>query len=156
MLLPPSSRLAVKKVLEMTRLAYEAIVLVNVDTTDCTTCGYDRFTDSGLDPVCPTCRGLGRIATFVIHELYARWNVIELPSVNPFEGIPPGVESGDYLVWVSKRDYDLALLAQDEAYSYVEISGQTFKFQGVSPEGIGHSDEYRFIAKKYKPVFARP
>ena len=134
------------------RQAFNKVMIVTITVTQS---GYEPFTDSSL-AIPDTTNGTGLIPTFLISYVYGRWNVIDLPSINPFEGIPPGVESGDYLIWIGKQDYASMKACQDDAYSYVEIDGQTFKLQGVSPDGIGLSNEYRFIARKYKPVFKRP
>lgn len=152
MILPHSTRHRILDDLGDFRKAFEKVMIVTVTVAQS---GYEPFTDSALG-IPDATNGTGLIPTFSISYVNARWNVIDLPAINPFEGIPPGVESGDYLVWIGKRDYGMMKACQDSAYSYIEIDKQTFRLQGVSPDGIGLNNEYRFIARKHKPVFERP
>jgi len=152
MILHPFTRLVVGDNLGQFRRSYQKIMVVTVSVTES---GYDAFTDSALG-IPDSTNGTGLIPSFSLSWVPARWTVVDLPALNPYQGIPPGVESGDYLIWVGRRDYPMMQVCQDEAYSYIEINGLTFKLQGNSPDGLGQSHEYRFIARKYKPVFARP
>ena len=75
-----------------------------------------------------------------------------MPVLQPFGTVPPGLEGGDCTIWVSRRDFDALNNSRKEDHSYVEISGQTFRLTGYDTDGIMDT-EYRFWAKKYKPIF---
>jgi hypothetical protein len=152
MFMPPATQMQLKDNFREIARVYRPIVLVNVTVTQS---NYDSFTDSALNTPDET-SGTGLIPAFTVVRVNARWVVIDFPAINPYEGIPPGLESGDYIIWTSPRDYAVMLASQDSAYSYLELSGQTFKLQGVNPDGMGMTGEYRWLARKHKPVFARP
>ena len=152
MILPPVTRMVVGDNLGQFRGSYQKIVIVTVSVTPS---GYDEFTDSAL-VVPDSTNGTGLVPSFSLKQIYCRWTVIDLPALNPYQGIPPGVESGDYLIWIGKRDYPMMLACQEQAYSYIEIGDLTFKLQGYCPDGLGQSHDSRFIARKYQPVFTRP
>ena len=151
MMLSPSNLLVIRDNLAQFRRSYRPFCIVTVNTTES---GYESFTDGALNVVDST-NGTGLVPSFIVSNIYGRWNVVELPALNPYHGIPPGVESGDYLIWVGQADSAAMQACQEQAYSYVEIEGQTFKLQGSSPDGFGAILEYRFIARKHKPVFKR-
>lgn len=152
MLLPPSTRSAIQDTLKLTRQIYSAINLVLVEPVACTTCGYEPFTDGAKAIPCPVCGGTGEIPTYVIQRIKARWTFVQLSALDPYRGIPPGVESGDLLIWVSPRDEPAVLQAYRTKDSYLEIEGNTFTIGGYNPDGVGNPDEYCFIGKKRKPT----
>lgn len=153
MLLSPQNRLAVQRDLEKTRDVHDTIDVILVTTVACSVCGHDTFTNSSRIIPCSTCNDTGWIATKVRHTIKGRVELLELPELVPFKGIPPGVESGDALIFVSIRDYDLLNTCYKSEYGYIIAKGRNFKPMAVDQEGLGRVDEYRVIAKKHKPTF---
>jgi len=155
-LIPPSLRLSIQSTLEAVRQSFETIEVITPVLANCTTCGgREPFTDASYTIPCATCNGTGQVASsYTRQAIVAHFGVVDLPQLDPYHGIPAGVESGDYLVWVGQRDYDTAIASFNTEHSYVNIRGQTFKIKSLTGEGVGYQDEYRLICCKYKPVYA--
>lgn len=153
MMLPPVLRLAMKQDYGLASRAYQMINAVYVSGSACPTCGYTDFTDGARTIPCITCGGTGQVATFTIHRLSARWSMVQLTAVDAYKGIPPGVESGDLMVWVNPRDKDVMDKLYHTKDSYIEVEGSTYAVGGEAPDGVGHPDEYVYICRKRKPAF---
>jgi len=154
MLLPPALRMAIGDDLAGARQMYYDIKAILVNVTACPVCGHDEFTDGPRVTPCATCGGTGEIPSFVVHQLKARWTVVQLAALYPYRGIVPGVESGDLIIWVGPRDKATMLQIYRTKNSYLDMEGNTFAISGFNPDGVGNPDEYAFIANKYKPVHA--
>jgi hypothetical protein len=152
-LIPPTTRAVLDSDLSKVGQAHETVYTFLVSVTDCPTCGYDEFTDSSRTLPCTVCNDTGKIASITRCDVYARVNVIDLVQLDPYKSIPPGVESGDALVFFSSRDYDLFNELYNSEHGYIQALGQTFKVTGINEEGFGKTYEYMAICKKFKPTF---
>jgi hypothetical protein len=139
--------------LRLVRQAYLPFKLVAITYTTCPTCGYTAFTDGAKVIPCQTCGGSGQVATFNIQRIQGRWSFVQLTAVDAYKGVPPGVESGDLMLWIRTQDkaaMDAVFHSKD---GYVEVEGNTFVLGGENPDGVGNPDEYCYIARKRKPAF---
>lgn len=92
--------------------------------SNCPDCGFDEFTQSGLDVACTTCEGTGKVTTWYVSHSSAR--VMWIDPAAPVWGAMASGPVGD--VWLSvlleyKDMYDRA--KTDGAY--ILVSGQTVK-----------------------------
>ena len=155
-LITPAMRLSMQSTLEAVRQAFETIEFITPVLTNCTTCGgREPFTDASYSVPCATCNGTGQVASSYLRQsIKAHFGVVDVPALDPYHGIPAGAESGDYLVWVGQRDYDMAVASFNTEHSYINIRGLTFRIKSLTGEGVGNQDEYRLICTKYKPVYS--
>jgi hypothetical protein len=145
--------MGMQDMLRLVRQAYKTFNLIAVTTTACPTCGYTAFTDGAKTIPCAQCGGAGEIPVLSIHRIHGRWSFVQLTAVDAYKGVPPGVESGDLMLWVAARDkaeMDTVFHSKD---GYVEVEGNTFVLGGENPDGVGSPDEYCYIARKRKPSF---
>ena len=118
--------------------------------TDCTACGYDTMSDSGLDPTCATCSGTGKTFAWLVQEVSARIKVFDFVQLQGAGAVPPGVELGDMALYVRKNDQALFDTIQQEHRSYVKVDGDSNAYRpfAVSSDGVGMDDEFRILMRK--------
>jgi hypothetical protein len=146
-MLGPSDRAWVKGVLDQLRPNYRSFHLLVPTETDCTVCGYDEFTDSALDSACTTCNGLGRTVTWTALEVKGRvqhYDFVKLSAA----GLPPGIEIGDSVAYVSPEVKDAVLDLRESPRGYVYLDSDTYRPWSVQPTGVGHADEWRVELKR--------
>jgi len=155
--LPSSLRIKVRDTLGGVRNSQVTVQMVEPQLVNCTVCQRDEFTNSSSSIPCATCGGTGKtVSNYKRTWFRASAAVVEITQLDIFKGLPPGVESGDYLVWVSDKDLDTVEQAFKDQNAYLLIHGETFRIYGYSADGIGYADEYRLIAKKFKPTYVAP
>ena len=116
--------------------------------TDCPDCAFEDFTQSGDDITCQTCKGLGRVLAWSTAEVYGRIQHYDFVTLAA-SGLPPGVEVGDVVVYVSKEVRDmLTNNVRQSQYGYLYIDSDTYKPVSVAPTGVGHQDEWRIELKR--------
>lgn len=149
--------MAMQDALRLTRNTPTPITALIPVLVECPACGYSKFADSGTAIPCVRCGGTGQVVErWKRYTLAARAVVVEIPQLEVWKGLPPGVEAGDYLVWVSTRDLAVMQECQENADGYVSIFGQHFAIFGLSAEGVMNADEYRAICKKRSPRYIAP
>ncbi|NIQ88599.1 MAG: hypothetical protein GWN93_05785 [Deltaproteobacteria bacterium] len=115
--------------------------------TDCPDCAFEDFTQSGDSITCATCEGLGKILTWAKAEVYGRIQHYDFVTLAA-SGLPPGVEVGDVVVYVSREVKDMALDVRQSQYGYLFIDSDTYRPVSVAPTGVGHQDEWRIELKR--------
>lgn len=150
-------RLGIKSDLRDTRVYGRTLAVLLPTLTICTSgsCGYDAQHDSGVDPSCTICDGLGRTATFAICNIYANIRTVE-QSLVTFGQAPPGAEVGDTFITFGQRDYDTILSCQRDKDAYVSVDGGCFRPTPIQVAGVGQAEEYVVVLKSFKPLFRAP
>lgn len=123
--------------------------------SDCPDCSFDEFTQSADDVTCATCMGLGKVYTWTHAEVYGRIQHYDFVTLAA-SGLPPGVEVGDVVVYVSEDIKDIIVSnVRTAQYGYVFVDDDTFWPISVTPTGVGHQDEWR-VELKRKQIDVRP
>jgi len=157
MMLPSSrDRLTLRDGLRDTRLVSRLTHVLIPTVTECpqTGCGYDQTRDSGLDPSCETCDGLGQIATFKVSSIYANIRVVE-QALLTFGQAPPGAQVGDTFLTIDRRDWAALDLCSQNKDAYLSIDGGHFRPHSVENAGVGQIEEHVVMLRSYKPKFTK-
>lgn len=148
MLLTPGDRAQINKTLSGVRGNYRSFRLLwPASKTECPDCGFDELTQSAKDISCTTCDGLGYTFTWSDVEVYGRIQHYDFVALAA-HGIPPGIEVGDCVTYISTDVKDMVLDVRESRWGYAYIDDQTFKPYGVTPTGVGHADEWRVEWKR--------
>ena len=128
---------------------YRSLHLVwPTDESDCPDCSFDAFTQSGDNITCETCRGTGKVLTWGQAEAVGRIQHYDFVTLSA-SGLPPGVEVGDVVIYVSKDVKDMvAGSVRPSQYGYLFIDSDTYRPVSVAPTGVGHQDEWRIELKR--------
>lgn len=129
---------------------FRRVWLVLATETSCTSCGFDEMSNSGLDPTCATCEGLGKVVTFTKLEVRARIKVFDFVQLQGAGAAPPGVELGDMALYVpvtSQSNFD-TLMSEERSYAKIEGDSNAYRPFSVSADGVGGVDEIRVVLKK--------
>ena len=106
-------------------------------STECTAtgCGWDEFTQGGLNPACTACNGTGLITVW--HLAYARCRLawIDPARINPYKGIVPG-EVGDVQIQGFLYDLELYRRAKDTEGAYILADEQRIKPYAVTQNQV--------------------
>lgn len=130
--------------MQQARVAHNSLMLRYPTYTNCTTCGYDTFSDSGDDPDCPECGGKGRIATWHNYQCHAR---ISWPSLTDFAlGIAGGIEMGDVILYISLQDKAQIERVKDSGYALID--NEKYGIKTINPAGLGAINECIIIASR--------
>ena len=147
-MLGPADRHEVERTLGSVRGNYRSFTVVYPTTeTECGTCGFDEFTQSAKDISCPECLGIGRTFTWATVEIYGRLQHYDFVKLSA-AGIPPGIEVGDAVGYISESAKGAVLEARASRYGYAYIDGETYRPFSVQPTGVGHAEEWRVEWKK--------
>lgn len=148
MLLSAGDMNEVQSTLSRVRGNYRTFLLVwPTAETECTACGFDELTQSAKDSSCATCDGIGKTLTWVTVEVQGRlqhYDFVKLAAA----GIPPGIEIGDVVSYISKDVKDAVLDLRASQFGYALIDSETFRPYSVVPDGVGHADEWRVEWKR--------
>jgi len=116
--------------------------------TECPDCSFEEFTQSADDITCATCEGLGKVLTWATAKVQARIQHYDFVTLMA-SGLPPGVEVGDTVVYVSKEVKDMVVdSVRPSQYGYLFIDSDTYRPVSVAPTGVGHQDEWRMELKR--------
>ena len=149
-MLGPADRREVDRTLRGVRGNYRAFSVVYPTTeTECATCGFDEFTQSAKDSTCPTCLGIGKTFTWAAIQIYGRLQHYDFVKLSA-AGIPPGIEVGDMVCYVSEEAKDAIVEARASNYGYAYIDNDTYRPFSIQPTGVGHADEWRVEWKRAK------
>jgi hypothetical protein len=98
-------------------------------------CGWDEFTQSGINPACVFCDGTGLLTTW--HTAYARCRLswIDAARVNIYKGIMPG-EAGDVQVQGFLYDLELYRRVKDTDGAYILADEQRIKPYAVTQNQV--------------------
>ncbi|MEM4134614.1 MAG: hypothetical protein QXV73_05395 [Candidatus Micrarchaeia archaeon] len=97
----------------------------------CPTCGVNPYTDTGVDPFCPTCSGIGYIYLFdyVTITGHVTWGHNDLPN-----WVTGGQYfTGDCVVQVKYTDYTKDILEKTE---YVYVDGMKMRITSKILRGV--------------------
>lgn len=148
-MLGSSDRAWVERTLRGLRSNYRSFHLLLPTETDCPDCGYDELTDSALDIACTTCNGIGKVIEWSPLEVHGRvqhYDFVKLSAA----GIPPGIEVGDSVAYISSEIKEAVLDLRESPRGYVYLDGDTYRPWSVQPTGVGHADEWRVELKRTK------
>ena len=146
-------RLSVKDALADTRLPGRTIAILVPSFTECPVCGYDELHDSGFDPSCATCGGLGRTATWAVVNIYANVRFVDQALIT-FGQKPPGAKIGSTFMTIGLRDYDTLMQVYNNKDSYLFVDSLTFRPTSTpSAAGLGQVEEYVIALESFAPVF---
>jgi len=149
-MLAATDRHFIKRTLDSLRGNYRPFYLIlATDEAECTAegCGYDQFTQSGKNPTCQACNGTGMIITWSPLEVRGRlqyYDVVKLSAA----GMPPGIEIGDVVSYVSADVMNAVSELRSSAFSYAYIDGDTYRPYSIAPTGVGYADEWRIEWKR--------
>ena len=150
MLAPANTRAYVKKLLGRVRQdIYRPLHLVwPLDESECTECAMDEFTQAADNITCMVCKGLGVVLTWTSAEVRGRIQHYDFVSLAA-SGLPPGVEVGDAVIYVSEDVKDIIVdYLRASKYGYVFLDSDTYKPFSVAATGVGHSEEWRVELKR--------
>ena len=63
-------------------------------------------------------------------------------------GLPPGIEVGDSVVYVSEDVKDMIVNIRQSEFGYVFLDEDTYRPFSIEPTGVGHKDEWRIELKR--------
>lgn len=140
----------IRRTMQDVRLNFRPVYVLIAEQHECPTCGFDSFSQSGLDTNCETCDGTGHVTMWVPHEVKARIKVLDFVQLQGAGAVPPGVELGDAAVYVRVHDRDVFELVDDDVRSYVKIDGDpgSYRVFSITADGVGYEDEVRILLKK--------
>jgi hypothetical protein len=121
---------------------------------DCPECSFDDFTQSADDITCQCCNGTGKLLTWANAEVYGRIQHYDFVTLSA-SGLPPGVEVGDVVLYVSEDVKNMVLVVRENQFGYLLIDSDTYKPVSIAPTGVGHRDEWRIELKRTE-VDVRP
>lgn len=134
-----------------TRYGRGAVVLIPT-MTECAACGYDALHDSGFDPSCATCAGMGQTATFVEYRMDAHIRIVD-QNLIAYGATPPGTMLGDAIVSFSPRDHTMVLECMNNKDAYILIDGSRMRPVGINTAGIGFKEEYLANLRSFQPQY---
>jgi len=147
-MLGPGDRHAIDKTLRGVRANYRSFHLVYpASKTECTACGFDELTQSAQDVNCLTCNGVGYTFTWTTLEVYGRLQYYDFVTLAA-SGLPPGIELGDAVSYVSEDVKGAAIEVRSSPYGYALIDSNRFRPYSIQPTGVGHADEWRVEWKR--------
>jgi len=140
--------------LASTRLSSRHIAAVVPMLVECTSpgCGFDELNNSGIDPACEFCDGLGRTATFAISRLYANVRHVD-QALLTFGQVPPGAQVGDTFLTVNPRDLLTMQACLNNQDAYFFIDGHAFRPTAIQVAGLGQIEEYVVVVQSYQPLW---
>jgi len=144
-----SNRWFVDNTLHEIRRGYRDIAVVYpTEETVCTECGgQEEFTQSAFDAFCTTCNGTGYTftwATVLISGRIQHYDFVKLSQA----GLPPGIEIGDAVIYVSVAAKEAIEEVRGSPYGYVYIDGQTYRPWSIEPTGVMYADDWRVELKR--------
>lgn len=88
-------------------------------------CGFDAFTQSGLNPACTTCDGAGRVALWHVAYVLCRVGWIDRAKIGLefWKGVAAG-ETGEMVLGAMLRDEALFRTVLESATAYVLVNDQ--------------------------------
>ena len=118
------------------------------EETDCPDCALDELTQSADNITCLTCDGLGTVLTWATAEVYGRIQHYDFVTLVA-SGLPPGVEIGDAVIYVSEDVKDIITgYVRASDYGYVFLDSDTYRVFSVAATGVGHQEEWRVELKR--------
>lgn len=150
-------RLSFRDSLRDTRIYGRTVALLVPTFTNCSTpgCGYDAVQDSGLNPSCAECDGLGRTATWVAAQVYANIRNVD-QALLTFGQAPPGAQVGSTFLTIGPRDKAMLDAVYAEKDAYILLDGRTFRPTSIEIAGVGQVEEYVILLASFQPVYPRP
>jgi hypothetical protein len=143
----PRERLVFQDTLKDSRAINRPLFLLVPTLTDVS---FDEETQSGRDVSSGT--GLGQIASWGVYKLFTRFVIVDQTLVT-YGHVPPGVNIGNVLASIGKRDFLVFSGAIGNEHHYAYIDGETYRIQSINPVGIGNIEEYSVAFVKYTPKF---
>lgn len=151
----PRDRLGFQTVLRDTRVFGRTVTLLVPTLTICPTagCGYDALHDSGVNPSCAVCEGLGRlVAQWVTYRIFANIREVDEGLIAARQQ-PPGSVMGQTFLTVGLRDYPVVLAGLNNKDSYLAVDASTFRPDSLQTAGVGQAEEYVVLLKTFTPIF---
>lgn len=148
----PRDRLSVKDALADTRLPGRTIALLVPAFVECPICGYDETQDTGFDPSCATCGGLGRTATWATSQIYANVRYVDA-ALMTYGQTPPGARVGDTILSIGLRDYAEMLRVYNTKDSYIWLDSQAMRPTAIQNAGLGQTEEHVVVVAAFQPPF---
>lgn len=136
---PASSQIQVR--LEIERLRTGQVTAHIPSRSDCPDCGYDPFTDAGLDISCATCGGTGKVTTWQVSHVGVR--VMWPEQVSPIWGTMATGPIGDVWLQTAYRFKALMEKVKDTDGAYILVDDETVKpisFRPNRVQGISSLD----------------
>lgn len=135
MLQPSISQLHVRKeVGDFQRRRSQRVVIYIPSRSDCPTCGWDEFAQSGKDVACPTCDGTGKVTTWYKSHSSAR--VMWIDEAAPVWGTVASGDIGDVWLSVSLSYESLYQRVEDTDGAYILVDGETVKPISITPNRV--------------------
>ena len=129
-------RLGTKTDIENVGLVRSISVHIPISTVCTETgCGWDEFTQGGLNPACTACNGTGLLTTWHIAYTRCRLSWLDPARINVYQGIVPG-EAGDVLIQGFLYDLKLYQRVKDTDGAYILVDDQRVKPNPVAQNQV--------------------
>lgn len=140
--------------LPATRASGRRVLLTWPTFTECPQagCGFDELHDSGINPSCSYCGGLGRTVVWSVSAIQANVRLVTQTLVT-WGSVPPGVREGDTLISFGPRDEPMVQRVLDTKDAYIGIDGNRLRPVGISTAGMGRAQEYVAVLRAYTATF---
>ena len=118
-------------------------------------CGFDETHDTGIDPSCEVCSGLGQIVVWAEHAIFANLRYVEQVMIN-FGSVPQGARLGDTFITFGLRDVELIRSVLNAKDAYILIDETTFRPTFIQVAGVGQAEEYVTVLAAFSPIYRAP
>jgi len=117
---------------DVSDLLTHIITLHIPDESDCTTCGWDPYTQAALDIACTTCNGAGKIVVWRKFQIRARVSWPE-PGTPNFGQVLQTGPVADCTILVRSGHKTQIDRVMSKLHGYIEADGQKLRPLSIAP-----------------------